>query len=66
MQQYTSTTAISNKLNIDNQEAKAPSIKIFANQFKCTSGEKVSVFVLKSAILGPYLTFLCNNYVLGT
>ena len=60
-----STTPISNNIKIDDQEVQGPSIKIFANQINCTRWEKISIFALKSAISGPHLTFLCNNYVLG-
>ena len=46
---------------IDDQWAHAFSIKNFTYQFKCTSREKFSVFVLKGAISGTHLTCLCNN-----
>ena len=59
-QQYTRTTVISNNINIDNQEAQVPSIKIFANQFKCTSREKFIGLVLKGAISGSHIIFLCH------
>ena len=46
---------------IDDQGAHALSIKIFTNQFKCTTREKFSVFVPKGAISGTHLTCLCNT-----
>ena len=44
--------------NIDDQGPRVPFNSIFANQVKCITREKLSVFVLKFAISGPHVTFL--------
>ena len=56
VQQYTRATVITN--NINNQVAPAPSIQIFANQFKSITRVKLRVLVLKVATSDPHLTFL--------
>ena len=52
------TLVINNNINVDEQEARCPSIQIFVNQQKCITREKFKVFDLKVATSGLHLNFI--------
>ena len=58
VQQCTRTPVINHNIKNDDQEALAPSVQIFADQFKCKTRKKFRIFALKVATSGIRLIFL--------